>query len=58
LRSASALAQRGRSGDYIEISIDSEWAYNSLDNDLDGYALAYGIATLLNNLFGKGKEPF
>jgi hypothetical protein len=27
-------------------------------NDLDGYALAYGIASLLNNLFGKGKEPF
>lgn len=52
------LAQRGRVGDYIEISIDSEWAYNPLHNDLDGYALAYGIASLLNNLFGKGKEPF
>ncbi len=58
MRSASALAQCGRSGDYIEISIDSEWAYNPLHNDLDGYALAYGIASLLNNLFGKGKEPF
>ena len=32
--------------------------YNPLHNDLDAYALAYGIATLLNNLFGKGKEPF
>jgi hypothetical protein len=52
------LAQRGRAEDYIEISIDSEWAYNPLHNDLDGYALAYGIASLLNNLFGKGKEPF
>ncbi len=52
------LRQRGREGDYIEISIDSEWAYNPLHNDLDGYALAYGIASLLNNLFGKGKEPF
>jgi hypothetical protein len=52
------LAQRGRASDYIEISIDSEWAYNPLYNDLDGYALAYGIASLLNNLFGKGKEPF
>ena len=52
------LAQRGRADDYIEISLDSEWAYNPLHNDLDGYALAYGIASLLNNLFGKGKEPF
>lgn len=52
------LRQRGREHDYIEISLDSEWAYNPLHNDLDGYALAYGIASLLNNLFGKGKEPF
>jgi hypothetical protein len=46
------------SGLVLEISLDSEWAYNPLHNDLDGYALAYGIASLLNNLFGKGKEPF
>jgi hypothetical protein len=52
------LTHRGRLDDYIEISLDSEWAYNPLHNDLDGYALAYGIASLLNNLFGKGKEPF
>jgi hypothetical protein len=25
---------------------------------LDAYALAYGIATLMTNLFGRGKEPF
>jgi TraM recognition site of TraD and TraG len=52
------LRKRGREADYTEISLDSEWAYNPLHNDLDGYALAYGIASLLNNLFGKGKEPF
>jgi hypothetical protein len=52
------LRQRRREQDYIEISLDSEWAYNPLHNDLDGYALAYGIASLLNSLFGKGKEPF
>ena len=52
------LAKRGRGDDYIEIGMDSEWAYNPLHNDLEGYALAYGIASLLNNLFGKGKEPF
>src|SRR5580704_4347779 len=52
------LLKRGRTDDYIEIGMDSEWAYNPLYNDLEGYALAYGIASLLNNLFGKGKEPF
>jgi TraM recognition site of TraD and TraG len=52
------LRKRGRESDYLEISLDSQWAYNPLHNDLDGYALAYGIASLLNNLFGKGKEPF
>src|SRR6266850_1100951 len=52
------LLKRGRTADYIEIGMDSEWAYNPLYNDLEGYALAYGIASLLNNLFGKGKEPF
>src|SRR5581483_3076318 len=31
---------------------------NPLHNDLDAYALAYGIATLMTNLFGRGKEPF
>ena len=52
------LRNRDRADDYIEIGLDSEWAYNPLYNDLEGYALAYGIASLLNNLFGKGKEPF
>src|SRR5712664_4576434 len=52
------LLKRGRADDYIEIGLASEWAYNPLYNDLEGYALAYGIASLLNNLFGKGKEPF
>lgn len=52
------LAKRGRAEDYVEIGLDSDWAYNPLYNDLEAYALAYGIASLLNNLFGKGKEPF
>jgi hypothetical protein len=47
-----------RAEDYIEISLDSEYCYNPLYNDLDAYALAYNIASLLNNLFGRGKEPF
>src|SRR5690606_32720718 len=32
--------------------------YNPLHNDLDPYAVSYAIATLLNNLFGRSKEPF
>ena len=52
------LARYGRSDDYIEISLEPEYRYNPLHNDLDAYALAYSIASLLNNLFGRGKEPF
>jgi TraM recognition site of TraD and TraG len=52
------LERRGRGEDYVEIGLDSEYSYNPLHNDLDAYALAYSIASLLNNLFGKGKEPF
>ena len=49
------LDRHGRGEDYIEISLDSEYRYNPLHNDLDAYALAYNIASLLNNLFGTGQ---
>jgi hypothetical protein len=52
------LARHGRGDDYIEIGLASPYRYNPLHNDLDAYALAYGIATLMTNLFGRGKEPF
>ena len=52
------LEQHGSEEDYVEVSLDSPYRYNPLYNDLEAYALAYGIASLLNNLFGKGKEPF
>ena len=52
------LDRYGRVEDYIEIGLGSEYRYNPLNNDLDAYALAYNIASLLNNLFGRGKEPF
>jgi hypothetical protein len=52
------LERYDRATDYIEISLASQYRYNPLHNDLDAYALAYSIASLLNNLFGKGKEPF
>jgi len=52
------LKQAGREHDYIEIGLESRYCYNPLHNDLDPYAVAFAIATLLNNLFGKSKEPF
>src|SRR5215470_3035338 len=52
------MAKYAREQDYIEIALDSDYRYNPLYNDLDAYSLAYGIASLLTNLFGRGKEPF
>jgi len=52
------LKDHGREPDYVSISLHSQWAYNPLHNELDGYSMAVGIANLLNSLFGKGKDPF
>ena len=52
------LEKHGRGADYLEVSLGSQYRYNPLYNELDAYALAYGIASLLNNLYGRGKEPF
>jgi hypothetical protein len=52
------LAEAGRERDYLEIGLDTGVCYNPLHNDLDPYAVAYAVASLLNNLFGRSKEPF
>jgi hypothetical protein len=52
------LDRAGRTGDYVEIGLDTGVCYNPIHNNLDPYAVAYAVATLLNNLFGKSKEPF
>ena len=52
------LERGGRAEDYVELSLDGDWCYNPLESDLDAYSLAYQVASLLNQLFGKGKEPF
>ncbi len=52
------LERYHRAEDYVEVNLDADYRYNPLYNELDAYALAYNIASLLNNLFGKGKEPF
>ena len=53
------LAELGRDEDYIELSLDGRLTWNPLSAPwLDAYSLAYTVASLLNQLFGKGKEPF
>jgi hypothetical protein len=52
------LRRANREADYLEIGLDTGVCYNPLHNDLDPYAVAYAIGSLLNNLFGKSKEPF
>jgi len=52
------LRDAGRAEDYVEISMTGPYRYNPLHNDLDAFTLAYSISSLLNNLYGKGKEPF
>ena len=53
------LVDAGRGQDYIEIGMDSRSQWNPLSAWwLDSYSLAYTVSSLLNQLFGKGKEPF
>ena len=54
------LEQYNRTDDYMELSLDADgWKWNPLDCPwLDTYSLAYTLASLVNQLFGKGKEPF
>ncbi len=52
------LEGAGRPEDYVEISLTGMYRYNPLHNDLDAFTLAYSIASLLNNLYGRGKDPF
>ena len=52
------LRESNRQDDFVEVSLHARWRYNPLHNDLDPYALAYNIASLLTNIWGRGKEPF
>ena len=53
------LVEAGRGQDYIELGMDSRSQWNQLSAWwLDSYSLAYTVSSLLNQLFGKGKEPF
>ena len=53
------LEDAGRGGDYLEIGIGGSLQWNPLDDPLlDSYSLAYTVASLINQLFGKSREPF
>ena len=53
------LEKAGRGDDYLEIGLGGAWQWNPLDDPLlDTYSLAYGVASLINQLFGKSREPF
>ena len=53
------LEDAGRADDYLEIGLGGSLQWNPLDDPLlDSYSLAYGVASLINQLFGKSREPF
>ena len=53
------LEDAGRGDDYIELGLGGRWQWNPLGDELlDSYSLAYTIASLINQLFGRSKEPF
>ena len=53
------LAELGREDDDVELSLDERITWNPLRATwLDSQSLAYTVASLVNQLFGKGKEPF
>ena len=53
------LEEAGRGDDYLEIGLGGAWQWNPLDDPLlDTYSLAYSVASLINQLFGKSREPF
>ncbi len=53
------LEEAGRGEDYIELGLGGRWQWNPLgDNNLDSSSLAYTIASLINQLYGRGKDPF
>ncbi len=53
------LEKAGRGDDYLEIGLGGSWQWNPIDDPLlDTYSLAYSVASLINQIFGKSREPF
>jgi hypothetical protein len=55
---SAILRECGREQDYVEVSLDGDIRYNPLNNDLDPYAQAFNIASIITAIWGRGKEPF
>ena len=55
----AVLEACGRGADYVELGVGGRWQWNPLDApEIDSYSLAYQLSGVLNQLFGRGKEPF
>ncbi|MBT9332025.1 type IV secretory system conjugative DNA transfer family protein [Paracidobacterium acidisoli] len=52
------LTACSRPDDYVEVSLTGNIRYNPLNNDMDAYAQAFNIASVITAIWGKGKEPF
>jgi len=52
------LRRYGREQDYFELSPGGAWRYNPLAQDADAYALAYTIASVMQQVWGRSREPF
>ena len=53
------LEAAGREEDYLEIGLDGAWQWNPLgDGELDSFSMAYTVAGLMTQLYGKSKDPF
>ena len=53
------LKKAGREDDYMELGMHGAYQWNPLGAHwLDACSLAYTVSSLLNQLFGKGKDPF
>lgn len=53
------LKDAGRGDDDLKVGLGGSWQGNSPDDPLlASYSLAYGVAALINQPFGKSREPF
>ena len=56
VRDILTSARRGEN--YVEIGLSENVCYNPSPNDVNPYALAFAIGSLLNNLHGRSRDPF
>jgi TraM recognition site of TraD and TraG len=54
----SIMKRYNRADDYVEISMDPRYCYNPLFNNMDAYARAFQISSVMAQIFGKSSEPY